>query len=179
MKKIILFIAIFTVFCQCCKEDDRINCNNICSEGFSQFEQNCHCYKAVLQSGLNWGNAQAQCEAQGGYLATITSEKENQFIMELFEDNPEYWFVDIVGNALGPWIGGIQESGAEEPDGGWGWQTGEEFEYQDWSSHDPDNCCGVNQNRIQFIRDGNIPPTNWTDVENFAGFVKSYIIEIE
>ncbi len=149
------------------------------SKTFAQsvWSGNGHTYEAVYAPGLTWVQAQAACAARGGYLATITSEHENDFVKSLFENNPAFWFVDGFNNALGPWTGGIQASGSSEPGGGWGWANGEPFAYTDWSSHDPDNCCGLNQNRIQFIRDGNVPPTQWTDVEHFAGFVRGYIFE--
>jgi len=148
------------------------------SQSFAQsvWSVNGHTYEAVYAPGLTWAQAQAACEARGGYLATITSAEENDFIKSLFENNSAFWYFDGA-NALGPWIGGIQASGSSEPGGGWGWLNGEPFSYTDWSSHDPDNCCGLNQNRIEFIRDGNVPPTRWTDVEDFAGFVRGYIFE--
>ena len=150
----------------------------IAATGFAQsvWSGNGHTYEAVYAPGLTWAQAQAACEARGGYLATITSAGENDFIKSLFENNSAFWYFDGA-NALGPWIGGIQASGSSEPGGGWGWFNGEPFSYTDWSSHDPDNCCGLNQNRIIFIRDGNVPPTRWTDVEDFAGFVRGYILE--
>jgi hypothetical protein len=117
--------------------------------------------------------------ARGGHLATITSPEENTFVKSLFENNPAYWYVDGFNNALGPWLGGVQAPGSAEPGGGWGWVTGEPFGYTDWSLHDPDNCCGVNQNRIEFIRDNNVPPTSWTDVQEFARIVRGYIFECD
>jgi Putative metal-binding motif/Lectin C-type domain/Viral BACON domain len=138
---------------------------------------NGHCYEAVYAPGLNWQQALDQCRNRCGYLATITSPEEECFIEALFEDNAAFWHIDGVGNALGPWTGGYQAFGSSEPGGGWGWFNGEPFTYTHWSSHDPDNCCNLNQNRIEFIRDHNVPPTRWTDVEHFAGFVRGYIFE--
>ena len=150
-----------------------------CPEGTLKWEENGHCYQAVLSPGLSWEEAQSAASSNGGYLATITSQEENKFVKELFEKNPSFWFVDGFNNALGPWIGGVQASGSAEPGDGWGWVTNEPFEFSDWSAGNPDNCCGVNQNRIQFFRDDNADPTTWTDVENFARFVKGYIFECE
>src|SRR5437016_412417 len=96
---------------------------------------NGHRYEAVYAPGLTWQEAQAACQARGGYLATITSAAENTFVKGLFENNTSFWYVDGFNNALGPWVGGVQAPGSSEPGGGWGWVTGEPFVYTDWSSH--------------------------------------------
>ena len=45
---------------------------------------NDHSYEAVLAtSGITWDNAYSAAEARGGYLATITSAAENEFVFSL------------------------------------------------------------------------------------------------
>src|ERR1041385_4036625 len=149
-----------------------------CPAGTVQWTGNGHCYQAVLAGGLTWADAERACESRGGHLATITSQAEETFVESLFPPTGAFWFVDRSNNALGPWFGGVQAPCTPEPACGWGWVTGEPFTYTNWSSHDPDNCCGLNQNRLEFIRDGNTGPVRWTDVEDFARFIRGYVLEI-
>jgi hypothetical protein len=150
---------------------------SISSPNLVRWSANGHCYEAVYAPGLTWEQARSQCENRCGYLATITAHDEECLVESLFETNPAFWYVDGSGNALGPWTGGYQQPGSTEPGDGWGWFSGEPFVYANWSFHDPDNCCSVNENRIEFIRDHNVLPTRWTDVDSSAIFVQGYIFE--
>lgn len=47
---------------------------------------NGHFYEVVVNPDLGWDAAQALAVASGGYLATITSEEEQQFIEDLLLD---------------------------------------------------------------------------------------------
>ena len=142
------------------------------------WDGNGHAYEAVYAPGMSWDNAQAECVARGGYLATATSAEENTFIESLFEDNPSFWYVDSYDNALGPWLGGRQAPGAEEPDGGWYWVTGEPWSYTDWSTNQPDNAFG-GQELLRYVRWDNTPPTGWDDCEvnNPSSHRRGYIFE--
>jgi len=101
---------------------------------------NGHYYEAVLvPGGFTWYDAYAAAEAKGGYLATITSEAENEFVYNLVAGDDRYWYYDSYGNTQGPWLGGYQPEGSSEPDGGWAWVNGEVFEYKDWAGGQPDN----------------------------------------
>jgi hypothetical protein len=99
---------------------------------------NGHFYEAVLApEGIDWLSAKAQAEARGGYLATITSAGENSFVHSLIASDSRFWF--NYGDTRGPWLGGYQVSGSEEPGGGWTWVTGEPFSYQNWAAGEPSN----------------------------------------
>jgi hypothetical protein len=63
-----------------------------------------------------------------GYLATITSGEENDFITGLY------------GTGCDAWIGGFQPPGSPEPNGNWGWITGEGFSYKSWDGDEPNNA---------------------------------------
>lgn len=77
----------------------------------------------------------------GGYLATLTSSAENQFVYNLVKDDSQFWQKHTRGHSttFGPSIGLFQKVGAREPDGGWEWITGEPLKYQNWSPGEPGN----------------------------------------
>ena len=74
----------------------------------------------------------AAAEAVGGYLATVTSAAENDFIFALIDD-AKYWFMDPADNNEGPWLGGYWEDNA------WKWVTGETWSYTAWDNGEPNN----------------------------------------
>ena len=124
---------------------------------------NGHYYQAVALPGrLNWADAQAYAEAQGGYLATITSDAENSFVLGLI-NHPQFWIYD--GNNAGPYIGGFQPPNSVEPAGGWTWVNNEgPVTYANWAPGQPDNSGGT-EDRIHFWSSGgpgNRQPT-WND----------------
>ena len=102
---------------------------------------NGHYYELVeVLPGVDWFVAERLAEDRtflgaDGYLATITSAAENQFIVDsLFPNIP-------VGKI---WVGGWQPDshpGGEypEPDEGWVWVTGEVWDYTNWAPAEPTN----------------------------------------
>jgi hypothetical protein len=138
---------------------------------------NDHFYEAVLATGgITWDSARSAAEAQGGYLATITSAAENQFVLSLLSD-PAYWVVS--GNYYhGPWLGGFQPPGSPEPSGNWQWVTGEPFAFTQWdlSSFEPNNAGG-NEDKLHF-HSPNAPGAFWNDIDNSStSIVHGYIVE--
>jgi len=104
--------------------------------GSLRSEPNNHCYMVFL-SERTWFQAKRACENAGGYLVTITSEDEMNFIWQKFGSLfTETW--------KGPWIG--LSDAANEND--WRWVTGEssvvgqEMVYANWYTAEPDDCCG-------------------------------------
>jgi hypothetical protein len=92
---------------------------------------NGHAYDTV-SSAQNWATASMAAASMTwhgvpGYLATITSEAEHEFVR------------DAVGPCPACWLGGIQEPGSAEPDGGWSWITGEAWGFTQWSENEPNN----------------------------------------
>jgi len=142
---------------------------------------NGHCYEAILDQ-VTWYEAKAACENLGGYLVTITSAQENEFVFNLVKDNNAFWYLDAFDNGLGPWIGGYQEDGAQEPDGGWRWVTNESFSYTNWETGQPDNVHGaaLNQNCLRFFKKGGLIGDHWDDseginpVEHRLGYICEY-----
>ena len=149
-----------------------------CPAGTVEWD-NGHCYEAVLAQGLSWQDAQADCEARGGYLATITSAEENAFVFSLVSGDDDFWFIDGFGNGLGPWLGGYQVSGSAEPDGGWRWVTDEPFDYTNWETDQPDNF-GIGQDHLRFFKKGGLKGDRWDDTElNTPGRPQGYICEVD
>ena len=98
----------------------------------SQVGGNDHWYKAVATSNIIWSSASEQAQALGGYLATVTSSSEQDFIISTFPDA-------VSG---GYWLGGFQPPGTPEPADGWTWVTGEVWSYQNWNPGQPGNVWG-------------------------------------
>lgn len=137
---------------------------------------NSHYYEAIAIStgtSVSWAQADRAATYSGGYLATITSAAENAFVFDLI-DEAMYW--NNRTNLRGPWIGGYQEPGADEPAGGWKWVTAELFAYANWDTGQPNDFGPTNENRLHF---GNQPfrtPT-WNDVPEDYTEVISYVVE--
>jgi hypothetical protein len=86
---------------------------------------NGHWYDAICTSYVSWTDANAIISLQSnGYLATITSDNENVFILTHF---------DIAANGYG--FGGYQIPDADEPGGGWRWITDEPWQYSNWNPY--------------------------------------------
>jgi len=101
--------------------------------GTSLAAANGHFYSFVSASGVKWNdakNAAAALSLYGlqGYMATVTSQAENDFIL-----------AKVQGNG---WLGGTDQA----VEGQWRWVTGPEngqlFSYANWDSGEPNNCCG-------------------------------------
>ena len=84
-------------------------------------------HEYVLVDGFtgDWQAAQEEVGSLLGddwFLATITSQAEQDFVVEnlLRDREGEYW------------LGGYQQEGGREPDGGWAWVTGESWDFTNW-----------------------------------------------
>jgi len=86
--------------------------NTIPSESVVVFAGNGHKYEVIVSS-KNWSAARQDCEKQGGYLATITSAEEQQFIEDLLSKQGRDYY----------WLGGYYAGDK------WQWVTGESFVY--------------------------------------------------
>ncbi len=111
---------------------------------------------AAPGDGYTWVAAKTAAEGMShfgvqGYLATVTSEGENNFIIGNLS-RPETGLVRY-------WLGGYQESGSSEPDEGWAWITGESWSYSNWASGEPDN--NNSENVLTYWYSG-----NWNDFRN-------------
>lgn len=91
---------------------------------------NGHYYQQVTSS-LDWFAAHnaannAIFNETYGHLATVTSQDELDFLSANFDLEFD-------------WQGGFQMLGSPEPDQGWRWITGEEWNYTNWNVDEPNN----------------------------------------
>jgi|GEM_PF-1349409 len=149
-----------------------------------------HSYEAIyVESGnLNWYQAANLAQDAGGYLASINSEGENEFVFEQVSDEKYFWCFeedgDHYGICIGPFLGGYQPEGAEEPDGGWSWLSGEAWEYENWAVNlddgvidlDPrdgtqpnDSGDEVGSQQIMGFGEMNLPVATWGDYMDAVG----------
>ncbi len=113
----------------------------------------------IYYDTLTWEEAKAACEAKGGHLATITSEKE-QYLLELCNDKDQKL-----------WIGGYKNA-----DGQWCWVTGEPWEYENWGEGEPNNSSNV----VAGENCAAMWPRKWNDLANSNVYEQSgYICEWE
>jgi hypothetical protein len=145
---------------------------------------NGHSYEPVAAGGaISWSSASNLASNAGGYLATITSNEEYNFIWSLISTNETLWSTDYgaaAGSPPGPFLGGFQISGSSEPSGGWNWVTGEPFQYTLWNTGEPNNKSGGTENRIAFRWINRIGVAGWNDVPNLpSDDVISYVVEYD
>ncbi|MCB1278843.1 lectin-like protein, partial [Prosthecobacter sp.] len=79
---------------------------------------------------LNWEEAKAKAATTGGHLATITSQEENQWVLDTF--------VSKLPGGLSLWLGGTNDNPTRQ----WTWITGEPFTFTAWGAGEP----GTNPN---------------------------------
>ena len=134
-----------------------------------QWSGNGHWYEVVVipAPGVTWHEAKAAAEENGGYLATITSADENQFVFDLTVNTPGAWEMSAEW-AIGPYLGGYQDRSASdysEPSGGWRWVTEEPWEYTAWLQQphpQPDNWLDLEDYLFYWGYPNQIMPT-WND----------------
>lgn len=113
-----------------------------------QYPSNGHYYQR-FDTGRNWSDAQVYCENQTGYLATLTSQGENDFVFQN---------IGLQGENI--WLGGFQQDGSTEPDTEWQWVTGESWSYTNWASGQPDDGQPNGQDQLIFW---DLAPGQWDD----------------
>jgi tetratricopeptide (TPR) repeat protein len=109
---------------------------------------NQHLYLYV-SSERTWHEARNYCALQGGYLATVQTAVENEFLYQLTGGNSNVW------------LGATDE--AEE--GVWSWVTGEPWTYKNWAEGEPNNASEEDargENHMSFLWPE--APSYWNDV---------------
>ena len=106
---------------------------------------------AVSVISRTWAQAKATCNALGGHLATSTSKEKNSFLASL------------IGRKT-VWLGGSDEV----KEGTWQWITGEDWDYTNWTSGEPNNSKNEDFLALQ-------PSGTWNDAGASASYY--YICE--
>lgn len=129
-----------------------------------QWAGNGHWYEAVSAPGITWNAASAAAQAAGGYLATLTSQLENDFV---------YTTLAVGNKPL--WLGATQAAGAATVTDGWTWVTGEAWSYTNWAAGEPNNFGSETALAFAFFSasDWNNAPIGWTGYGN-GGYVIEY-----
>jgi hypothetical protein len=152
---------------------------------------NGHYYQAVETSAdVTWATADKWAGAHGGYLATIKSQAENDFVFKLIDD-PKYWTprrgawketpeapMQSLPTNRGPWLGGVKAADVKKPEDGWTWaHDGSAFTFTNWAAQEPNNITN-DETRLTFnSRDASKRESTWNDVPaggGSLGFVVEY-----
>ncbi|WDP88575.1 MAG: PEP-CTERM sorting domain-containing protein [Desulfobacter sp.] len=162
MKKIFIFLCFFLFF----GTATTVNATPLYCAA------NGHYYEYVNAQSIDWNTALTAASGLSylgnqGYLATITSQEENDFLYSLVQPyrNPDSPYYD---NA---WIGGSDEG----DEGNWTWRTGPEagqtFFYENWGGAEPNG--GIRENYTRFIWSNG----NWNDIAPNDKWGKGYLVE--
>ena len=100
----------------------------------------------------DWNMAQEYCEAQGGYLATITSPEEDAFL---------YSYITDAGYSSVMF--GLTD---QEQTDDWHWVTGEELSYLNWRSGEPNHQGGYEHYGMYYEKN---PDGTWNDGSGRGG----------
>ena len=137
---------------------------------------NGHWYEAILSQDIDWTTANQEALDREGswHLATIASQAENNFILDLFRDQDEFWryggHSSLVGNVYrGPWIGASSPSRTSN---NWSWLTGEPFVFSAWGPYEPFG----NGDKAYFSQFGASRTIGWNDAPNHY-LTTGYIVE--
>ena len=109
---------------------------------------NGHWYER-FDTTMTWHEAKAFCDAKGGYLATVTSQTENDFV---------YGNLAALGTPQWSWLGATDELA----EGTWKWVTPEPFSYTNWAGGEPNNCNTENHLMYFTLPDGRAG--TWNDL---------------
>lgn len=119
----------------------------------SAVEFNDHYYYVYdIDTVTDWNMAQEYCEAQGGYLATITNAEEDAFL---------YSYITDAGYSSVMF--GLTD---QEQTDDWRWVTGEEFSYQNWRSGEPNHQGGYEHYGMYYERNSD---GTWNDGSGRGG----------
>jgi hypothetical protein len=130
---------------------------------------NGHSYQLFVNEGrrpMLLADARAQAEAMGGYLATVTSADEQDFINANIDSSGDLFV----------FLGAVQPDGAAEPDGGWMWLNGEPWTYANWGPGEPNNVTTYgNENTLQ-MHNG-VWNDNVDTLDDLGGISNAFLVE--
>jgi hypothetical protein len=163
------FLMAFSVFLVFLSLPDRSSAGEILDQR-TWTDGNGHEYVVVRFEAMTWDEAMADVEMllPGFHLATITSQQEQDFIVDLLVelvDRGEYW------------LGGFQDPITEpDADEGWTWVTSEEWEYTAWAFIEPNDAGGPGREQHLGLDLSFRSVDNWNDEGNISR-ISGYIAE--
>jgi hypothetical protein len=138
-------------------------------------------FVVLKEEPITWMEANEEAQSLGGHLATITSPEEQELVWKLVSQEPKSWIFNTAGYYIGPWLGGYQPPGSQEPDEGWQWVTGESFSYSAWSGDQPNNSSGI-EDALVFMGFGMKSP-DWNDYpsapsgQEWQAEIRAFVVE--
>jgi hypothetical protein len=87
----------------------------------------------LITQALSWDAAEAECVRRNRHLASVHSLAENDYIASLHHG-------DDASLYQGVWIGGTHaRDGVGDPEMGWSWSDGTDWDYRNWGAGEPNN----------------------------------------
>ena len=134
-------------------------------EGMVTNPSNGHRY-VLINKKMTWCEAKAYAERFGGYIATITSQEEQDWICQTFTD-AQFW------------LGGTDEA----LEGDWQWVTGERWDYTNWAPGEPNNVVSYHEEGEDAIVMRTLPDNPyglWNDWPTVSlDFLSSLLLEFD
>ncbi len=112
----------------------------------------------VYNMNMTWKEAKEFCESRGGYLATVSSDAENNYILNLIKQGDRYNY----------WLGGYKNNN------NWFWVTDEPFSYNKWAPGEPNNTG----NAEAFIHISGAKNNAWNDLKNDGDNTSGYHLSL-
>jgi len=143
-----------------------------------KWSENGHYYE-LIKKDVNWNEAKEYAEKREfekngvvykGYLATLTSQEENSWVVENL--------VSPTGKGdVYPWLGGYQVQGYNNPSEGWKWVTGEDWSWTNWNEGEPNDLFGRSNERYLKM----YPSGKWNDesIDGEPGWENYILIEYQ
>jgi len=137
---------------------------------------NGHQYEVVCHPRISWTDAELSARSRGGYLATLTSQQENDFVGNLAQQTDGIWYLNQWGGGMGPWIGGFKNEFNS-----WCWVTGEAMDYTNWTPGEPNNTLGI-EDKMNLFGEFSLMGNSWDDsanngLPNFNLYINGYVVE--
>lgn len=122
-------------------------------------------YYLVIEENIDWATAReravkAYYNGNYGYLVTLTSQAENNFVASLIGEKRA-------------WLGGHQPVPQPDPNAGWFWVTGEIWSYTDWAAGEP-NGIEESEYALSFVGGGYGLWNDREKVEQLPNFVVEF-----
>jgi len=134
-------------------------------------------YALFVSEEISWLDAyeqavEANLDGCQGYLATVTSAQENQFLIDNFGE-------EIGTSGYGFWLGGYQDPGVGPAASGWQWVTGEPWSYSNWAPGEPNDAYGfASEQHLDIFGTESSGVGLWND-EEYLPNVRGYIVECD